>query len=154
MSFTIRAAVPTDLDELGRLWQERMEVYLKHEPRKQVQKDDWQTTLRATLSRPDAAVLVAERADGLIGYIVGWAWDQPPFTQPNQAGIVTELSVDGHCKQGGVGLALLQAVGEWFKARGIYSIEARVPQRQPIEQAFWRSVGATTYIDHFYMKLD
>jgi hypothetical protein len=64
------------------------------------------------------------------------------------------MSVDGHCKQGGVGTSMLAELKTWFKQHNLKTIEVRVPFMQPIEQAFWRASGATDYYDHLWYKLD
>ncbi|NJL92784.1 MAG: GNAT family N-acetyltransferase [Anaerolineae bacterium] len=152
--FEIRRAQPTDMDELARLWLERRDVYLKnqalHEPR---QEEAWRAAVQHWITREDAAVLVAERDAQLIGYMVGWVRENLPQVEPTQFGLVSEMSVDGHCKQGGVGSALLQEMKTWFAERKLTWVEVRVPTLQPIEQAFWRSVGAQDYRDHLALRL-
>ena len=154
MTFSVREAVSEDLNELLRLWQERTEVYLQSERRAQVERDIWQAAVLNWIQREDAAVMVAERDDQLIGYIIGWRWQNPPLIEPAFYGLVSEMSVDGHCKQGGVGSAMLEALKDWFKAQNLAYFEVRVPVRQPIEQAFWRAVGAKDFYDHLYYRLD
>jgi len=155
LTFTIRRATPPDLDALFRLWQERADYYLRFESR--LPKSDqsgtvWREAMAGCLGRDDARVLVADRAGELIGYMVGWVWNQPPFFE--QLGMISEMSVDGHCKQGGVGSALLADLQTWFKERSVIAVEIRVPQQHPIEQAFWRAVGAQPFIDHLYLKME
>ncbi len=154
MSFIIRPATTEDLAELVRLRQERMEVYLKAEPRLQHANDTsvWQAAIGAWLADERAAVHVAARQDELIGYMVGWQWDNPPWVEPSKIGMITEMSVDGHCKQGGVGSALLASLRTWFATQGVYAVEIRVARQHPIEQAFWRATGAQPFLDHFYYQ--
>jgi GNAT superfamily N-acetyltransferase len=154
MNFIIREAVASDIEELLRLRQERMEVYLKAEKRLQTDENAWREAVLTWLAHPQAQVKVADRDGQLIGYMVAWLWGNPPTVTPAQVGLVSEMSVDGHCKQGGVGTALFAAMRDWFKGQGLSAIEVRVPHQQPIEQAFWRAMGASTYLDHFYYRLD
>lgn len=152
----VRHARPQDMDELLRLYEERMDVYLRYEPRLPSFADShesWRESVLTWLDQDQVAVLVVERDTQLIGYMLAWVWQNPPFSHPPQVGIITEMSVDGHCKQGGVGKALLNAASEWFRAQGIDRIEVRVPRQQAIEQAFWRAVGAKLYFDHMSYRL-
>jgi len=152
----VRAATPQDMDELLRLYEERMDVYLQYESRQPHYVENqaaWQTAILEWIEQDNANVLVVQRDDQLIGYMIAWVWKNPPFTYPATIGMVTELSVDGHCKQGGVGTALLESVSTWFREKGLESFEIRVPRRQAIEQAFWRAVGAEAYHDHMYFQL-
>jgi ribosomal protein S18 acetylase RimI-like enzyme len=155
--YIVRRAQSGDLEELSRLWQERIAVYHKHDPRlgaHSTRLADWRSAIHTWMKRDEAAVHVADRDGQLIGYIVGWVWLQPPLFEPHKLGLVTELSVDGHCKQGGVGTQLLTSLRGWFKAQHVHHVEVRVARQQAIEQAFWRSVGAQPYLEHFYLPLD
>jgi ribosomal protein S18 acetylase RimI-like enzyme len=153
MPFTVRKANPQDTEELLRLWRERTDVYLKQQG-STTAAEQWREAVLCWLDRDDAAVLVADREGQLIGYMVGWVRENLPFTQPAQFGLISEMSVDGHCKQGGVGTALLDAMKAWFKAKDLHHIEVRVPYLQPIEQAFWRALGARDSYDLLTVKLD
>ncbi len=153
MSFIVREAKPTDMDELLRLWKERSEVYLK-DPRIKLSAAQWREAVLAWLPREDVQVLVADREGQLIGYIIGWVQPNLPALTPPFYGLINELSVDGHCKQGGVGTALLAELKNWFKRKDLKQVEIRVPHLQAIEQAFWRASGAADYYDHMWYRLD
>jgi hypothetical protein len=49
---------------------------------------------------------------------------------------------------------MFDALCDWFKERGITAIEARVPSRHPIAQAFWRALGASELYEQMWLKLD
>ena len=157
MTFSVRRAVPTDVDELLRLCEERRDVYLSGERRLAPfadAKQQWRDSVLSWLERDDAAVLVAARDEGLIGYIIGWVWHNPPAIEPERFGLVSEMSVDGHCKQGGVGTAMFEGLKIWFREQGLSAVEVRVPRAQPIEQAFWRAIGAQPFVDQFYYRIE
>jgi GNAT superfamily N-acetyltransferase len=157
MTFTVRRALAKDIDGLLRLCEERREVYLKAERRLPAfaeSKSAWRESVLGWMTRDDAAVLVAARDDGLIGYIIGWVWPNPPATEPEKFGLVSEMSVDGHCKQGGVGTAMFAGLKDWFRENDLSVVEVRVSRVQPIEQAFWRSLGAQPFVDHFYYRIE
>ncbi|HLA44486.1 MAG TPA: GNAT family N-acetyltransferase [Aggregatilineales bacterium] len=154
MTFSVREAITKDIEELLRLWQERTDIYLQSERRQRIKQETWREAVLNWIQHDDAVVLVADRDGQLIGYIVGWVWHNPPLIEPAHYGLVSEMSVDGHCKQGGVGTAMLDHLKTWFRERELGYFEVRVPVRQPIEQAFWRAVGAKDFYDHLYYRLD
>lgn len=155
MPFQVRKANPQDSEELLRLWRERTEVYLKQQKAAAgTAEEQWREAVLCWLEREDAEVLVADREGQLIGYMVGWVRENLPLSYPAKYGLVSEMSVDGHCKQGGVGTALLDSMKDWFKTQNLDYIEVRVPCLQPIEQAFWRALGARDAYDHLTVKLD
>lgn len=153
MGFTVRPANTSDIEELLRLWKERSEVYLK-DPRIKMTAETWCQAVLTWLPREDVRVLVADRDGQLIGYIVGWTRENFPGLTPAHYGLVSEMSVDGHCKQGGVGTALLAELKNWFKSKNLTNVEIRVPHLQAIEQAFWRASGASDYYDHLWYRLE
>lgn len=153
MNFQVRNATLDDLAELKRLRQERMDVYLKAEGRLVAAEETWFSAIQASLEDERATLQVADREGQLIGYMLAWVWQNPPMLSPEKMGLVTEMSVDGHCKQGGVGTAMLASVVEWFKSQELSHFEIRVPRQHPIEQAFWRAMGAEIFVDHFYYRL-
>lgn len=153
MSFSVRQANANDIEELLRLWKERSEVYLK-DPRIKQNAETWREAVADWMSREDVRVLVADRDGQLIGYVIGWVQANLPKLTPSHYGLIQELSVDGHCKQGGVGTALVAELKSWFKSKDLKHIEVRVPHLQAIEQAFWRASGASDYYDHMWYRLD
>lgn len=157
MSFTVRRAVAADIDELTRLREERITVYLKSDirlTRNAAESQLWRAGVLDWMKRDDAAIMVADRDGQLIGYVIGWVWENPPIFELRRMGLVAEMSVDGHCKQGGVGTALFKNLQDWFRAHELRHIEVRIPRQQPIEQAFWRAIGAKPYFDHMYFRLE
>jgi GNAT superfamily N-acetyltransferase len=99
------------------------------------------------------AVFVADRTDSLAGYVVGCVQDNPPGLRPARIGIVVEMAVGAHSYQNGLGRQLFNPLRQWFAGQGITAIVAHVPSRQPVEQAFWRAIGATELTDVLWMKL-
>jgi len=157
MAFQVRKAIPQDANELQRLWQERKDVYLKQAVSAQFpikSAEEWQAVMLNWLTREDAQVLVADRDGQLIGYMVGWIRENLPLLHPERYGLVSEMSVDGHCKQGGVGTAMLDGMKQWFKSHQLEYVQVLVPRVQPSEQAFWRSVGARQYVDYLWVGLE
>jgi hypothetical protein len=55
---------------------------------------------------------------------------------------------------GGLGTGMLDALKVWFKSHSVTHIEARVPNRHAIAQAFWRAQGASEFYDQMWLRLD
>ncbi len=142
------------------LWQESTQMLSKVDARLQLVPDAafrWQDSVRDWLSRGDMAVFVAEstvREGQLIGYIVGSVVDNLPTLIPERYGYVNDLAVDAHGKASGIGRGLFDALKGWLREQGITQVEARVPYRHPIAQAFWRALGATELYEQMWLKLE
>jgi ribosomal protein S18 acetylase RimI-like enzyme len=159
VSFVVRNATPADVDRMLALWQEASQMLTSADSRYRLAPDAaerWQAALHNWLHHDDIAVFVAESTvhEGqILGYIVGSIVDNLPTLMPEHYGYVSDLAVDSHGKASGIGRNLFDALQAWFRARGLLHVEARVPHRHPIAQAFWRALGATELYDQMWLKL-
>jgi ribosomal protein S18 acetylase RimI-like enzyme len=159
-SFVVRGATAADADKMLALWQEANQMLAKADSRYRLAPDAaarWTEALQNWLGRDDMAIFVAEstvREGHLIGYIVGSIADNPPWLTPERYGYVSDLAVDSHGKASGIGRNLFDALKGWFLERGIAHVEARVPHRHPIAQAFWRALGASEHDERMWLKLE
>jgi GNAT superfamily N-acetyltransferase len=157
--FVVRRAAPSDAEQMLALWQEAAEMLASADSRYHLAPDAaarWRNALQDWLTRDDAALFVAESAaqDGhVLGYIIGSIVANLPALVPEQYGFVSDLAVDAHGKVGGIGRGLFEALKIWFHEKGISHIEARVPHRHPVAQAFWRAIGATELYEQMWIKI-
>jgi GNAT superfamily N-acetyltransferase len=154
---SIRRAQAADSDVLRAIWQESVTAFVKADPRYQLAPDaaaQWETSLRRWLAQDTVMIFVAEREGKVLGYIIGALADNQPGLLPARYGYVSDLAVDFHAKTGGVGRALLEKLKAWFLVQGVSHIEARVPYRHPVAQAFWRAIGASKVYEQMWLKLE
>lgn len=152
----VRRASEGDLERMRAIWREAADQYATLDPRYKVAPDgeaQWETALRSWLVRADTAVLVGVIEGKPLGYLVGMVEHGRPGFLPERYGYVSELAVDFHTKQGGMGRALLKAFKGWLAEQGIAHLEARVPLAQPIAQAFWRALGAGKVYDQMWLPV-
>ncbi len=155
-SVMIRPASPADIPAMAQLWHEKMTIQQQTDRRFQLAPDalaEWSQAMCGWLTDSCYAIYVAERGDLLVGYVVGRIQDNPPGLRPVRIGTVIEMAVGAHSYQSGLGKQLLAPLRLWFAGQGITSIVAYVPRRQPVEQAFWRALGATDLTDVMWMKI-
>jgi ribosomal protein S18 acetylase RimI-like enzyme len=159
-SFVVRGATASDADNMLALWQEANQMLAKADSRYRLAPDAasrWTASLQDSLNRDDMAIFVAEstvREGHLIGYIIGSIADSLPWLEPERYGYVSDLAVDSHGKASGIGRNMFDALKGWFRERGVLQVEARVPHRHPIAQAFWRALGASVVSELMWLKLD
>jgi hypothetical protein len=153
---TIRSAELADVPEMARLWYEKMVLQQQFDRRFAVLPDGrsrWMTHVEQWLTQSDCAIFVAERVGGLAGYIIVWIQTGPPGLSPTHLGVVTDLTIEAHAPPGGAGRLLLGPVREWLGSHGVSNVIAHVPRRQAVEQAFWRALGATEWLDSLWLRL-
>jgi GNAT superfamily N-acetyltransferase len=141
---TLRPAAADDLEVLARLWYER--AVLAPRPRGLALLPDararWQAAAMGWLSAPDHVLLVAQAETQIAGFAAGRITRGPTGFAPEQVGEVLALALDGHTYHAGAGRALIHGLRDWFRERGVTTAFASVPQAGPVEQAFWRALGA------------
>jgi len=152
----IRRANSADIPGLARLWQEKMTVQQQSNRRYRMAPDAaarWSQAAALYLDDPLAAVFVAQRGNELVGYVVLRCEASPPGLLPEQIGKVVDMAVGLHSDQNGLGRRLWDSARSWFTAQSLTRVEAHVPRFMPVEQAFWRAMGAIDVVDVLWMKL-
>ena len=147
---TIRRAASGDIPRLAELWQEKVTLLRQSDDRFAPLSGNsaaWSAAASEWLERDDCTVFVGERDDLIAGYVVGWLQAGPPSLLIRHLGIITELAIDTHTYQGGLGTLLLRSIREWFRQAGVHNVVAYAPHCSAVEQAFWRALGADQWID-------
>ena len=150
----VRPAVLTDLPRMAGLWQEKRVLLQQSDPRFAMtpgERAKWGEAAADWLDDSRCALFVAEYDGRLVGYVVGWLQIGAPMLF-QEMGVVAELAIDAHTYHGGLGRKLLQTLLDWFQARGVSHVVAYAPHLHAVEQAFWRALGATPWIDVMWMK--
>lgn len=146
---TVRVALATDIPALADLWLEKM--ILQADPRATPSPERWSDAAIGWLDDERCVVLAAERDGQLVGCIVGWIQPLPGYPS-DQLGMITELAIDAHRYQQGVGRALVDALRAWFDERGVTAMAVLSSRRLAVDQAFWRSVGAVDWMELLWIK--
>jgi GNAT superfamily N-acetyltransferase len=119
---TIRPAIAADQQALGRFGGALMRQHHDADPRRFIQVEHPETGygrfLVSQLTNPESAVLVAERAGEVVGYVwaeiegVSWKDLRGP------CGFVHDIFVDEHARREGAGRQLLHAAVDWIRTQG------------------------------------
>jgi hypothetical protein len=150
----LRPANSADLNRVVDLWYERTVILSKSDRRfaAHLAGEDGGRSARIAemakrINNPAQAVIVAECIAGtrnadLAGYVTG-------CLQANNSGelygVVDELVLDMHVYYGGLARMLWKALHEWFEQHDAICLFFSVPRYSPVEQAFWRSIGAVEW---------
>jgi RimJ/RimL family protein N-acetyltransferase len=138
-NFVIRAADPSDAEELTRLAEAvsaEPEAWLISSNGEWRSVGDERRYLKAVRRYPHAAVYVAERDDGAIVGRLSLARDtHPASTHVADLG----LMVAKDARRQGVGWALMEAAVDWARASGVRKIELHVfPWNEPAVHLYER----------------
>lgn len=147
----IRLVTPADLPVLVDIWHER--ALIQQQRLLPDARSRWSAAALGWLDDPDVRILTAETDEGqLAGYIVGRIQAAAPGTLPEWQGVVTEMAIDAHQYHRGAGRQMVEALRQWFASRQINRILVMVSPRSPVEQAFWRGLGASKWMEVLWIK--
>lgn len=155
-TMNIRPAKQSDLSTISFIWYERIALLQ--------QTDSYFTSLpnavqvweqQANLWIDDSTVgfYVAEHETHIIGYIIITIVDGPVGLQPKQIGKIIDMGLDLHQAHRGLGGNLLDQAKSWLAEQGIRILTVDLPARYPVEEAFWRGVGAKLRFSQFWMVI-
>lgn len=152
----VRPANSSDLPDLSRLWYEKTILQLQTDRRWKLASDaqvSWSAQVAEWIMDDQYCVLIGARGNQIAGFMVGRLQTAPPGLLPKTVGAVIDITIDVHGHPEGVGQALFQAIRDWFQGQGIQQIMTYVPRRQAVDQAFWRALGATEWVDVMWLTL-
>ncbi len=146
----IRPAVASDAVTIGRLW---AQLVAHHHalntamPRATINGAQlYGRSLSDRLEDSHTKVFVAETGGRVVGYVLGVVVDLLPEMFEQQAGgFLADIYVEAGWRRQGHGRALVAALTDWFRQRGLTYYEWHVPASNPDAVAFWSSMGGTPW---------
>ncbi len=143
-SFTIRNAVPGDLEAVNDLLQQVLTVH--HEGRPDLFKEKGKkytdSELLAIFDNPLTPVFVYERDGAVLGYAFCELKHQESGSlQPLSTLYLDDLCVSREARGQHIGKALFEHVKAFAKARGCYNLTLHVWECNPGARAFYESLG-------------
>lgn len=142
----IRRATRADLPRIGRLGVLLVAQHHDFDARRFLPatdrtKEGYARFLGAQLDEPDAAVLVAEQDAAVIGYAYVAVESHDYMTLRGPAGLLHDIIVDPERRRHGVGRALLEAVFEYVRSRGLEQIVLSTAERNEAAQRLFAKAG-------------
>jgi GNAT superfamily N-acetyltransferase len=120
-----------------------------------VSETEFTAGLRETLSRSNAATLLAEDDGVFAGFVSAGIEANQPDRLPERHATIGYLYVEPSQRRRGVGRALFAAVAEWARTcDGVSHVEMPVLAVDDQASAFWRSLGFAPFIERLWAPLD
>lgn len=120
----IRRAAPSDVDVIGRLGAQLLSAHYDFDRQRFMRPGDdaaegYAWFLGTQLVEPDCLVLVAERAQQVIGYLYAGIEPRNWKELREEAGFVHDVLVIDEHRGAGVAEALMQEAFDWMRERGV-----------------------------------
>jgi ribosomal protein S18 acetylase RimI-like enzyme len=155
-TIAIRPATRRDAEAIGDLWVELMNFHAVLDARFSIPSQgriQYIRQVEKALRDDSFRVLVAVENRRIVAYVMGYIGQNPPIFAKPQFGFIADLCVAHATRRRGVGERLVKEICQWFRNRGLDSVQMNVAHNNPLSQAFWRKMGSTDYLDHMWMDL-
>lgn len=152
----VRAARMKDAEAIVALWRVMMDAHRQLDPRFRLRRDAenlFREDLRQRITDPLYCVRVAEAEGRVVGYAIGTERQNPPVLDVRRVGYIHEICVEPGLRRRGVGRALVEALLEWTRGRGLGVVLLRAADRNLHSLAFWRSLGWDAWTQEMWLEL-
>ncbi len=156
---TIRPATTEDTPTIGHMWLQLVEYHnalspdLPHAAPNGAEM--YARRLASRLHDSHTRVLVAEKEDTLVGFVMGVIVDMvPEMFIEETAGFLADIYVEPAYRSQGVGRALVDGLSAWFRTRGVQYVEWYVADSNREGWAFWKAIGGREVITRMRINLD
>jgi GNAT superfamily N-acetyltransferase len=157
----VRQARDTDADAIGVLWEQLVAYHRALDTRLpqattnggRLYARQIQDRLNDTFSRIYVAV-DPDREERVVGFVVGVVVDLvPEMFVPEKGGFLADIFVSADYRKRGVGRALVEALADWFRSRGVQHIELYVAARNQEGRSFWEALDGDEVMIRVRMEL-
>jgi ribosomal protein S18 acetylase RimI-like enzyme len=152
----IRRAEARDMAFIIELWQKLSQEIAACDDRCAVRPEGeiiWAKWAGQRLRDEHSCVLVAEKGDDLVGYLLGHIDEAQPIFKQRRHAIVTDLFVAPESRRRGVGTKLVEQALEFFRGRDIGHVRVNVLQRNSAARAFWEKRGFGDFLFRMWKSL-
>lgn len=142
----IRPATPADSEAIAHLWNKLVAYHIELDADlPQPAENGGLLYVRRFIDRvddPNGQAFVAVEDGRVIGYVLGAVIDLvPEMFIAETCGFLADIYVEEAYRSRGIGHGLVQALADWFRARGVDYFEWYVAAENHGGRAFWKSIG-------------
>lgn len=145
-AIAIRAAVPADLPQLGRLGAQLVAAHHDFDSRRFIPATGdtpaaYAAYLERQLARPEVTLLVAARGTAVLGYVYAGIEGSDYMALRGPAGVIYDLFVEPKSRSQGVGRSLLDAAVAALRERDVPRILLSTADRNAPAQRLFAAAG-------------
>lgn len=141
----IRKAVEGDINAIVRLHMYFLATLQSVDPGRYVANDklqhEFERKIKKYITDSRICVVVWEDGGGVAGYGIGRTKKYPLIVREKEYGELHEIAVGKESQRRGIGTAIANALIEFFRKRGIHSIEFIVDSKNTGSIETWEKIG-------------
>ncbi len=151
-----RRARRKDIESIFNLWLASMKYHDKLDPVMfgfdVQQADQGKKFLIGQLKKESAILLVAEKNDKIIGFLLGVIIDRLPIHKLKKTGHIFDIVVKERERNKGVGTLLLAKSFTFFKSNDIHTVTLSMSEKNKSAMKFYEKHKFVTYLRHMVRK--
>ena len=145
-SVHIRRAEPRDVSALGRFGAALVRAHHAFDSRRFLTpgprvEEGYAHFLRTQLAEEDVAILVAERAGAIIGYVYAGVEPRSWKELRDVAGFIHDVVVDPDARRAGVATRLVETAAAWLATRGVPRVMLWTVEKNQEAQRLFERLG-------------
>ena len=153
---TVRPATLDDLDDLLALWRDLEEAQgsFRFFPPVEDAAQRIAASFRDAVASVDADVLLVVDDDGMPAGMALVHLEHPSRMSSERAVELSRVVARPDRRGSGIGKLLVDAAGEWARARGVRSMVAAVFVGNEASRGFWRAAGFVPWVERMVRPVD
>ena len=142
---TVRAAIPSDQEALGRFGGALMRQHHTADPRRFIQVEHpeagYGRFLVSLIPNPNSLVMVAEHSGTVVGYVYADVESTNWMELRGPCGVVHDVYVDESARRLGAGRELMRAAIAWIRSKGQSQVVLLTKTRNEHAQRLFTTLG-------------
>jgi len=153
---TIRRAKSRDMAFIVELWKQLSREHAELDGRFALRPEAeivWARWAGQRLRDEASIVLIAERGEDCVGYLLGHADEAQPIFEKRSYGTVTDLFVVPESRRKGIGSRLLEEALAFFRSRNIGHVRLNVLAKDERTLAFYKTHGFGDFLHRMWKSI-
>ena len=146
----VRSARETDIDSIFRLWVESMKFHEELDPLIfgyiSEKSNHAKRFISEQFKKESSIILVAEKGERVIGYLLGEVRERLPFQRLQITGYIWDIVVTAGERKRGIGSRLLEKAFQFFKDRDLDTVMLNVSEKNRSALRFYEKHGFEPYL--------